>query len=263
MRGLWMLALLCAVLLVAGCPKPDAPETGAVAVEKPAPRPGQDAEPEKAEETEGEPAPQCPVSEFGDPDSDVALESYVDLDGDGIDECVIGFQARTKDDVGEPVAPAYVELVKWDGSEWTSWFSVPAPGGETFVDEDSLAIAEDINEDGVVELGIQFYHFGVSSRRENLYLWQVKDGGVEPAVEGDVIESTSDDEMLIEDVSASFPGSELVLARALMGDEAHAEPHRYEVSTYAWSSGMYRVVDTVTTEETFADPADAIGSVTG
>ena len=214
-------------------------------------------EDEYEDETETTDLPACDPEPFSG-GAECMVSGFADLDGDGTDECIMGFQERATDELGEPQGPAFFELAKWNGDQWGEWFGIPAPGGETFVDEASIAFAGDINDDGIAELGLQYYGFGVSSRPETLYVWQVQSGGVETAIEGGSVDTSSDDGCLVDDIDGNFPGQEIVFAIAQMGDEAHAAAHRYEVVLYGWSDGLYRLVGDSLLDEVFADPLDAI-----
>ena len=49
-----------------------------------------------------------------------------------------------------------------------------------------------------------------------------------------------------------------IFAQAVMGSEAHAEPHRYKVTTYGWKGGVYVPVNTKTTGKAYDNGIAAI-----
>lgn len=246
MRRSALMGLLVAglALLLAGCPKSPPPETPVAP-----PRPSVGGEP-----TTGAKPSAVTVPEGGLPKCDpgeLAAEGYratvvrqVDLDGDDVEECIIGYQFSKTDEMDEPVEIAYFAIAKWDGAAWGEWFSIPGPDGEKYCDESGLLAAEDLNGDGVVELVLRFAAYGVSSRPENIYVWQVKDEGLEPAADREPIESSSDEAVAVKDYDLNYPGKEIYLAVPVWAEgEAHLGPHRHDIVTYGWSKGKYRQVD--------------------
>ncbi len=191
------------------------------------------------------------------------VTAAADLDGDGVEEHIVVSQSAITDELGEPQDPAYFTLAWFDGEKWAEWLSIPAPGDERYVDDESMVAAEDLNDDGVVELALEFYGFGVSSRPETLYVWQVLDEGLEPAIEGEAVETSSDDGLMIEDLDLNYPGRELIFAIMQGGDEAHAAPHRYEIVVYGWAEGMYGPVDRLSPDVQFGGPDAALEAYAG
>jgi len=266
MERVALLLVVCFVLALCGCP-PQVPRTeGGTVVE-----PGSPAGPADSAQADGRDTayqldavdsagelPPCTAEDFGAEGTTPVFTKYADLDGDGVLDAIMGYQASETDELGEPVFPAFVELARWSGQEWEEWFGIPAPGGETMLDADSLVVAGDMNDDGIPELGIQFYGFGVSSRPETLYLWQVVDEGLEPGIEGEALDTTSDAGMLIQDVVDYYPGVELVLAEPIMGDEAHAAPHKYSIRLFGSEDGIYRKMQEFRADGLFDSPFDAI-----
>jgi len=235
------------------------PDAGIGVVEA-TPEPGDEPEDDDPQVLRSDPGklPPCGAEVLGDGSSEATVTGYSDLDGDGIIECIMGFQGTETDELGEPIDTAYFQLARWTGAEWEEWFGIPAPGGEKYVDMESIVIAHDINDDGVVELGLQFYGFGVSSRPETFYLWQVGPDGLEEAIEGSCVGTSSDDGLVVQDLVPSYTGEELIFAIAEMGDEAHADAHGYSIHVYAWHRGLYREVDQLIADGVFATPFEAI-----
>lgn len=186
------------------------------------------------------------------------LQQYADLDGDAVDECIIGYQYERTDEMGEPEEIAYLTLAKYRGRKWEEWLSVPAPAGEKYCEEDSLVAARDVNQDGLIELIVRFYGFGVSSRPATVYVWQVAEDGLRPAIESEFVETSSGDKLVLRDVRPELPGDELVFSIAQPGREPATAPHRYRVVVYGWSDGQYRSVWTHTTQEAFATAEAAL-----
>ncbi|NSW55957.1 MAG: hypothetical protein HPY44_08090 [Armatimonadetes bacterium] len=258
--------VMCFVLAICGCP-PDVPQTEGRTVGAP----GVPAGPTASSQPDGDETvyqldavdsagdlPPCTAEDFGTEGTTAVFTKYADLDGDGVLDAIMGYRASQTDELDEPVSPAFVELARWTGQEWEEWFGIPAPGGETMLDADSLVVAGDMNDDGIPELGIQFYGFGVSSRPETLYLWQVVDDGLEPGIEGEALDTTSDAGMLIQDVVDYYPGVELVLAEPIMGNEAHAAPHKYSIRLFGSEDGIYRQLQEFRADGLFGSPFDAI-----
>ena len=198
---------------------------------------------------------------------DFAIESYApmvaghaDLSMNGIDECIIGYQFIEEDSVGEPTEAAYFALIRYDQSLdlWQEWFSIPAPGDERYVDGTSIIEAGDINGDGTAELVLLYHGFGVSSRPETLYVWQIIDGELHDAIARGYIDLTSDDAVAVEDFRSAYPGPEIVLAVADMGDEAHAESHYYNLQAYGWTGSRYDRVHQSRTAEPRVDARSAL-----
>ena len=250
--------LLCCLLTLAGCAPRGTVDEGAATPPEPAPTGTAGEPPEAAGEL-----PACDPQPFALEGYEVKVAENADLDGDGQDECIVGCQGATVDEVGEPTDPAYFTLAHYADGEWQEWFSIPAPGDERFVDEESVVAAEDLNDDGIVELALQFYGFGVSSRPQTLYVWQITDDGSESAIQGDAVAATSDDGLLVQDIDDRWPGQELVFAIAQMGDEAHAAPHRYKIVVYGWKDALYRKVATATPARKFAGHGAALEAYVG
>jgi len=240
--GLFVAGL--ALLLLAGCPKPPPPEAPVgpagppVRSEPPTP-----TGPSAVTVPEGG-LPKCDTAELAAGGYETTVVHQADLDGDGVKECIIGYQFSRTDEMDEPVEIAYFVIAKWDGAAWGEWFSIPGPDGEKLCDESGLLAAEDLNGDGVVELVLRFAAYGVSSRPENIYVWQVKDEGLQPAADREPIESSSDAAVAIKDYDLNCPGKEIYLAVPVWAEgEAHFGPHRHDILTYGWSKGKYRQVD--------------------
>jgi len=253
-----MVACWCALCL-AGCRLRQTPTKGADV--SPAPVGVPERSTPESKEPAGEPgneAPPCDAQQFAYEGYEVKTTAYADLDGQGTHECLIGCQGTKTDDLGEPQEPAYFTVARYDGKQWAEWFGIPAPGDERYVDQESVVATEDLNEDGVVELALQYYGFGVSSRPETLYVWRVTGEGLEGAIRGDAVETSSDDGLLIQDVDRRWPGREIVFAIAQIGDEAHAAPHVYRIVVYGWADGLYRKVASSTPRQEYAGSEAAL-----
>jgi len=202
--------------------------------------------------------PACSSEQFAISNYQVAGSDYVDLDMDGLEEFIIGYQYALTDDLGEPKEAAYFTVARWDGEQWQEWFSIPAPGDERYVDDGSIFSAGDINDDGVAELFLRFYGFGVSSRPETVYAWQVTNEGLEAAIPGESIEMSSDDHISLDYVSASHPGLEIIIAFAESGSEAHADAHPYRIEVYGWNGNTYEKISTQPAGRKYPGPEEAL-----
>ncbi|HCU37222.1 MAG TPA: hypothetical protein DGT21_17820 [Armatimonadetes bacterium] len=204
--------------------------------------------------------PPCMPGDFAIDRFAPKVAGHVDLTMDGVDECIVGYQFTEVDDLGEPTEAAYFALLRYDGNtgHWQEWFSIPAPGDERFVDEESILAAGDINDDGIAELMLRYYGFGVSARPETLYIWQIIDDELTDAVAGGCVEMSSDDVVTMGEFGEAFPGPELLLARADMGDEAHADAHHYILKAYGWIGDGYAEVGDARTDTPVADPGAAL-----
>lgn len=205
--------------------------------------------------------PECDFSQFAAaPEYTAVVSQAADLLGEGQPVWIIGYKSTRLDELGYPQDVAYFTLARLNASRkgWEEWFSIPAPDGEGEIDEQSIMAVGDINEDGKVELVLRFYGFGVSARPENTYVFRITEEGSEPASEPFPIEATSDDTITLDQFYGEYPGLEFVLARAVMGDEPHAGPHRYRIAVWAWVHGMYRKVKAWDTNRTYADGILAI-----
>ncbi|MCX7598858.1 MAG: hypothetical protein N2512_08340 [Armatimonadetes bacterium] len=205
--------------------------------------------------------PDCDFSKFAAGQEYTAVVSQAaDLFGGKQTVWIIGYKSTELDEMGYPKDVAYFTLARLNASRtgWEEWFSLPAPDGEGEIDERSIMAVGDINEDGHMELVLRFYGFGVSARPENTYVFRITEEGSEPVSVPFPLEATSDDTITMEDFYGEYPGMELVLARAIMGDEPHGAPHRYRIGVWAWKDGMYREVKTWVTKRTFPDGILAI-----
>lgn len=204
--------------------------------------------------------PSCLPGDFAIDRFGPKVAGHVDLTMDGIDECIIGYQFTEVDDLGEPTEAPYFALIRYDTTTgyWQEWFSIPAPGDERFVDEKSILAAGDINDDGIAELMLRYYGFGVSARPETLYIWQIVDGELAEAVDGGCVEMSSDDVVTMGEFGEAFPGPELLFALADTGDEAHADAHHYVLRAYGWIGDAYAEVGDARTDTPVADPGAAL-----
>jgi hypothetical protein len=205
--------------------------------------------------------PPCDFSQFAaGPEYAAVVSQAADLLGEGQTVWIIGYKSTHLDELGYPRDVAYFTLARLNASRtgWEEWFSIPAPDGEGAIDEQSIMAVGDINDDGSSELVLRFYGFGVSSRPENTYVFRITEEGSEPASQPFPIEATSDDALTLDDFYREYPGSEFVLARAVMGDEPHAAPHRYRIAVWAWVNGLYRKVKTWDTKRAYRDGILAI-----
>lgn len=187
-----------------------------------------------------------------------------DLLGDGNFEWIIGYQSAQTDDMGYPKDTAYFTLARYDAAkgDWVEWFSIPSPGNENALDDHSIRWIGDLRGDGKVEIGLVFYGYGVSSRPEPEYIYQItKDGAAVPFTDPFPIDKTSDDALTIDELLPEYPGQELALATAVMGGEAHSAPHRFKVTLFAWTNGLYRPVKSTTTSKSYPNAIAATEAV--
>lgn len=205
--------------------------------------------------------PDCDFSKFAaGPEYTPVVSQAADLFDGKETVWIIGYKTTQLDELGYPKDVAYFTLARLNASRtgWEEWFSLPAPDGEGEIDERSIMAVGDLNEDGHMELVLRFYGFGVSARPENTYIFRITEEGSQPLSQPFPIEATSDDALTMDDFYREYPGVEFVLARAIMGDEPHAAPHRYRIIVWAWNNGMYRKVKAWDTKRTFPDGILAI-----
>ena len=270
MRRKALSLLVLALAVVAGCTRtPEAPTSSQLSSSSM--RASSNPEPGAVQDTAsagGTTAASTAATGAFDP-AELATDGYkctfsqsADLDRDGVKEYILGYQFEAAADLGEPKEVAYVTLAKKRGSQWSEWFSIPGPAGEKYCDKNSLVAAADLNKDGVVELVLRFYDFGVSSRPENLYVWQVKKEGLESVADQEPIELSSDDALGAEDTDLAYPGKELLVVVAQMGGEVHSAPHKYKVFTYGWTKGKYWKVASFTFNIKFTSAEKALYAYT-
>jgi hypothetical protein len=203
--------------------------------------------------------------------TDFAAEGYeaqavgeADIDGDGTSEGLLAFQGFEVDDVGEPIRPAYISIVRSDGSSWQEWAKIVGENDERFADNDSLVRAGDINGDGTPELVLRFYGFGVSSRPENVYVYHLADDGtITSVVTGGCAQLTSKDGFVVAEVDGNTPGPELLFAFSQPDQGPEAGPHAFALEVWGWTGAEYEYVSGKTTSEKYASGADAISAAYG
>lgn len=187
-----------------------------------------------------------------------------DIDDDGVSEGLVVYQGFEVDSVGEPVRPAYISILRSEGSGWQEWTKIVGENDERFADSDSLVRAGDINGDGTPELILRFFGFGVSSRPENVYVYQLlDDGSVTPVIVGGCVEMTSKDGFVVAEVDSTTPGPELIFALVQPSDGPESDPHRFAVEAWGWNGSEYEYVSGETTSTTYASGSDAIQAVYG
>lgn len=251
MRTVSAIAVVCLLLTALGCgPKqsqPVQPQSGQAA-----PRP-QAAEPE---------SDRSDLGVFDDPgdlppcDLDVAVAEgvkfvrYADVTGDEDRECLIVRQHPQEDDEGTPVKPALLTIACWDGEQWEEWLEESAPADEPFVDENTIALARDINEDKYAEVGILVYADGAQGREENFYVWQVLPTHLRDVTDpllkdvfGQGWQTTEYDMIEIRDVMDEYPGEEIVVVKPSFEVEpAEDGSSAYDIRIYVWTRGYYRTM---------------------
>jgi hypothetical protein len=229
-----------------------------------APPPGGEAESE-GDAGAGEQLPEPDFAEFNcGGQYEMVVSRDGDMDGDGRPEWVAGYQCTSQDDLGAPAEPAYLQFIRYDTakSAWVPWVDIPAAERETALDESSILALDDLDGRPGLELVLQTYGFGVSSRPVYVYAYHMSAGGAEPACEPLPLQFSSDDTVLTYDVPGSA-GIELLVARALMGSEAHAAPHRYAVDIYGWTDAGLRRVSSQKTSRTYPSGAHALREMLG
>jgi len=264
MRRVLACLLTIVVLDVVGCPGRQPPGTTPAGTPPAGPaassgaKTGAPSAPEHAKAPGRAGAGPCDPSQFAPDGYEVMTSHNADLDGDGRDECLIGCQYTQTDELGDPKEPAYFTVAQEGDEGWAEWLSIPAPRGETFVDDQSIVAAEDLNGDGAADLLLRFYTFGVSGRGEPLYVWRVTKGGLELEIKGGCAELSSQDGFRLADVDESCPGPELVLAFCRIEDEPNAAPHRYEIEAWGWQDGKYDYVSGGSSTTLYDDPDSAL-----
>lgn len=195
--------------------------------------------------------------------------AYADMDGDGVREAITvgSFEKKAG---GQRDATAQVHLGKWDDAEqrWTVWYQIPARGGESVYDEDSIGFAYDMDGDGAVEFGLQFYRHPEAAEDEDalvslLYVYRMYESGPDVAVpdhmrdsvHGAVAVLLESDEVFVGDIFDDCPGDELVTAsaRAYRGE---AEPYMWSMNVYGWIDGKLGNLYKYQTDNRY-DTADA------
>lgn len=191
------------------------------------------------------------VPEYVPTDADEGLKyvvRYADVDSDGTRDAIAISEAPQKAGGTHPKG-ARIAVLCWDQSKdrWWVWGQLRPGRGETMFDEDSIAFAYDLNEDGKVEVGLLFYEENTwtDEPAENLYLYQ---GGVEglypvtgratEALSGGAITSLPGDRFIIADVEDDYPGEEIVLSQAQTGDD-DTPPYPYGMFVYCWDASHY------------------------
>lgn len=188
------------------------------------------------------------------------VSAQADLDLDGADEHIVGYQCTVTDDLGEPAGPAYFTIARLEEGVWQEWIGVPAPSEETYVDSGSVIATGDINDDGTAELVLRFYSFGVSGRPANIYFWRVMNSDLQPAIVGGVAEMSSHDGFAMHDVDPNCPGPEFLFAWVDIGDEPQAEPHRYSIEVWGWGGKTYDQVGGALPGAVYESPDAAIAA---
>lgn len=201
------------------------------------------------------------LSQFGsDGQYEAVASQEADVDGDGTPEWVALYQCTSRDDMEMPTEPPYLQVIRWDPEQetWTAWYDIPGERQATAVDEASLLAVDDLDGEAGPEVVLRAYGFGVSSRAEYVYVYHLREGSAEPAIMPLPLETSSDDAVVLNEVRPDLAGVELLVARALSGDEAHAAPHRYLLETYGWQSGSLESVGSRKTAKTYESGAAAL-----
>lgn len=266
MRGIptgWMVLAVVVVLLIAyryWSVQRVAETAAQMATETPAPHgtgpAGGDARP-------GSPTDLAEVdlSQFAsDGQYDPVTSRQADVDGDGMPEWVALYQCASRDDMGMPTEPPYVQVIGWDERQraWEALYDIPGERQATAVDEASLLAVGNLDGQPGLEVVLRAYGFGVSSRGEYVYIHHLRGESADPAMVPMPLETSSDDTVVLDDARPDLEGEELLVARALLGDEAHAAPHRYLLETYGWQGGFLELMGSRKTAKAYENGALAL-----
>jgi hypothetical protein len=188
----------------------------------------------------------------------------VDLLGDGTPEWLVGYQAPVLDGVPYAGEYAYFTVVRYRPSarKWETWFTMPALEGEGLIDRGSVVRVGDLNGDGIAEIVLRLYGFGISQRPENVYAYSVTDRGARPASRPFPIPVARGDALVFQDCSPRQPGLEMVLAK---GVETRGAPRTrpYRLSVWGWKEGAIGERKTWVSKAAFRDGAAALRSGLG
>ena len=197
------------------------------------------------------------------------LTGYADLDGDDVREAlVVGIREKKAGGQWDPAV--FLHIAQWDEAEkeWTTWHTLRAPEGESRFDENVLGFAYDVDNDGYVELGLQFQHHPEAADDDdalvtNFYVYRTFEGSLDPAAADHMLDSLHGafvqlewDEIFIDDFTEDYPGEEIIIAsaRAYRGE---TEPFRWSINVNAWMDGKLNYLYKYQTETRYETGDDA------